>query len=335
MAFSKREKLLLGSVTGSLLVLLAAAYFVFGLGESLAKLRAQRDQLDREVKQKELKARPGVKAAAQMARWEKCSLPTNRELARSLYQKWLLELVVDQVKLRNATVDPADDQPHQGIYTALPFTIHGDGTLDQLVHFLFKFYSVGHLHKIRHLNINPIKDSPELSLVISIDALCLPGADRRDRLSAQLPKRLKLSELNDYVEKAVWRKMEGDRVVKSGGLFAPYAPYVPPAPPRIVRTERPDPPRPEPPRFDQAKYTYVNGIHEVDGRPEVWLFVRTTGETLKRREGEDFQIGSVRGTVVRINVAERDVEVELDGQRFLVPFGENLREGLELSDLGL
>ena len=44
-------------------------------------------------------------------------------------------------------------------------------------------------------------------------------------------------------------------------------------------------------------------------------------------------MGTMRGTIGRIRIDELDVEIKLDGgQRKLVPFGDNLHQGVEPPD---
>ncbi len=91
-----------------------------------------------------------------------------------------------------------------------------------------------------------------------------------------------------------------------------------------------DPPPPEeaasPTRsFDEAKYTFVTGIVEVNGRRQVWLTIRSEGKWLRLFEGDSFQVGSFEGTIVRIHT--RHVEIQAAGQTLSVRFGQNLTEG--------
>ena len=51
---------------------------------------------------------------------------------------------------RTASKDTKDD-----IYSVLSFTIHGQGTLDELTRFLFEFYNAGYLHQIHYIDIKP------------------------------------------------------------------------------------------------------------------------------------------------------------------------------------
>lgn len=85
----------------------------------------------------------------------------------------------------------------------------------------------------------------------------------------------------------------------------------------------------EKPKFDTAKYTYLTAVIDVDGQPEAWLVVRTTGQTLRLQPGEKFDVGTLQGTIRQINDQEIQVETT-DGKRLLISIGENLRDGLAL-----
>lgn len=75
-----------------------------------------------------------------------------------------------------------------------------------------------------------------------------------------------------------------------------------------------DPPPPEPPRvvddgggfrgFDRAKFTVLAAVIDVSGEGEVWLHNRPDGKMLKLRVGDEFEVGSVKGTVESIGEKE-------------------------------
>jgi len=95
----------------------------------------------------------------------------------------------------------------------------------------------------------------------------------------------------------------------------------------------PPPPREEPPprrTFDEAKYTFVTGIVEVNGRRQVWLTVRTDGTWLRLFEGDTFEVGAMSGEIVRI--LPRQVEIVSGDAVISVRFGESLYEGQVVRD---
>jgi hypothetical protein len=326
MAMKKRERVLVG-VTGALLVVVGGAYLFRGGGKSLSELRTERDGLEKDLQKLTAQAQPGKTATEQLNLWKKRSLPSDYRKAGKLYQEWLSLLTV--AKLHNAEITPMTAQTNRGIYTVLPFRIEAKGTLDELTRFLFEFYSADYLHKIRQMSSTPTKGSPELTLVMTVEALCLSGAASQDKLPEAKSKRLEHGTLDEYLKAIVRRRLEGTRYADTGGLFASYAPEPPPPP---VRKKEDVVVTPPPPRgIDPSEFTYVNAIHEVDGLPEVWLFVRIEGKTLKLHEGDPFEVGTVSGKIARIRIEELNVEIEVDGgRRFRVDFGDNLHDRVEL-----
>ncbi len=330
MAIKKSEKIL-GGVSGALLATFAGMFLFGGGGTSLDDLRAELKKQKKTVDEQEVRVRPGKKAAEQLNRWRKRSLPTDYNVAHERYTAWLSGLAVDRVKL-HPEITPYKEQ-QRGYYTVLRFKVEGTGTLDQLTRFLFEFYSAGYLHKVRHLSIKPTKDSQKLKLTIDVEALCLPEAVHQKELPKKQPPRLELAKLNAYHEAIVQRNMEkegdGYRTVDTGGLFASYSPK----PKEPGPTAAADPPETqEAPGIDASAHTYVNAINEVAGLPEVWLFVRMEDRTLVLHEGDPFEVGKMSGTVLRIRIDELDIEIEVDGRHELVAWGKNLREGVEVPE---
>jgi len=319
MALQKREKIL-AIATGSLLVVFLLVMLLSGGGSSTSTLRLRKKTLLDEIKKQKDTIRSGNSAVEKMAAWQKRSLPSDGKDARSLYQNWLRALV-DKAGFQDVKVDSSGGQSRAGIYRMFTFTVHGDATMDQLTRFLFDFYSAGHLHKIRHFSITPIKDSKYLTLAITVEALSMPEADRANALSDEVSKRLELAEVEDYVDAIVKRRLDDEQEPVDGGLFVAYRP---PKPPYTPPPPSPEPPKP--PEFDPTTQTFLNAVVEVDGRPQVWLFIRSSDETLKYYEGDEFEIGPIRGTVVRID--PRQVELNVRGRSVVLMLGDNLSERL-------
>jgi len=310
MALNKREKTL-AIVTAALLAVVVGKFLFSAWRGPVKALRAQRDQLRREVDRKHLQVQRGREAKTRLDEWNTRSLPSDPEIARSRYSSWLFRLGTEvgfQGTKVNAT---GKGRQRAGVYQGLRFTVQAQATLDKLTQFLYKFYSAGHLHQIRSLTIEPIKGSSNLDLTFVVEALSLPGCDRRDTLSKEPAKRLAASSLDEYQKAIVQRN-----------LFAAYkAPSAPP--PGPVQA-------PEPPKFDPGQYTYLTGIVGIDGEPEAWVIARTTGRKYRLREGDTFEVGEIRAKVIHIN--QRDAEIEFDGKRWRVPMGDNLREAEPLPD---
>ena len=312
--FKRREKIL-ALVTGVLLLVVVGHFLFSAWGGLFAiqELHTLRDSLVEEVNQKQARVRKGRELDSRLDQWQRRSLPADPQVARSTYKNWLWEL--SRANLRGAKVDSNEGRQLGDIYHKLTFSVRGQATIDQLTEFLYKFHSAGHLHQIRSLSIQPIEGSKNLDLKISVEALSLPGADHRDRLPEEPSERLAVSDLAEYRE-----------VIAQRDVFAPYVAPRPPAPTR----PREQPREPGPPPFDPSKHAYLTAIVRVDDQPQAWLLARTTGEKFRLCEGDAFQVGPLRGTVVRIG--RRDAEIEIDGQRWLLPIGDNLRQTVRLPD---
>ncbi len=316
MNLNKRERIL-AAVTGALFLLIVGKFLFSAVSGSLNTLHARRDALVAEVEKKKARVARGRRATARMSDWRRRSLPVDREMARSLYQNWLLGLV-DKVKLDHARVESGEARSRRDIYWRLSFTIRGRGSLEQLTELLWEFYSAGHLQKIRGLSIKPIDDSSKLDLSLSIEALSLPGADSQDKLSAEQPAEPLPGTLAAYRESIVDRN-----------LFGSYVPPPPPPPPVRPKPPAPPPP-PPPPGFDHTKYAVVTAILAAGGRHQVWIKMRTTDQQFELFQGDTFKVGSVECKVVRIG--PKEVEIEVDGSRRRVRVGGNLRDGVEVPE---
>lgn len=88
----------------------------------------------------------------------------------------------------------------------------------------------------------------------------------------------------------------------------------------------PPPPaaEPAPPKFDESTQTYLTGLTQSRGRWMAMLHVRTRGETLKLVEGDPFEIGQLKGSVVE--VTQKYAVLEADGERFVLSFDTSLAD---------
>jgi hypothetical protein len=312
MTLKKREKIF--ALIVAALSVVFALYLVWPSSEdSLDVLRNKRADLEKKkddnLKQAILLKKDTDRLPALLRR----SLPSNTETAKREYQNWLLKLADNKLQNVNlvatdpqplAHVDDSDPSKPSRIIYKFHFTITCQGTLDELTRFLFDFYSAGHLQKICSINITPQKN-PQLDLVIVVEALSLPGSKQTDQLSAEKGTRLKLASADAYNKVIVKRN--------------PFVAYTPPKP----NQPRGDGPPPPPAKIDPLQFSFLTGIIEADGVPEALLYERTTDETLKVHEGEEFTIGKVKGKVNRIGY--NDIEIEIDGKTHTVSLGNSLK----------
>jgi hypothetical protein len=83
--------------------------------------------------------------------------------------------------------------------------------------------------------------------------------------------------------------------------------------------------------FDFAKFTMLTAVLDVSGQGEVWLHVRPTGQMVMLRQGDQFEIGSVKGTVSQIG--EYDFSFDFEGKRRKLSKGELLDQAKVIGDV--
>jgi hypothetical protein len=256
----------------------------------LASRRAQGQRFERLIAEKERELARLRQAGQQLAAWEAQSLPANPEVARSLYQAWLVELA-DHVGLVHPTFESGAPTVRKGAYHLFSFTVAGRGTVEQLTRFLFEFYRAGHLHQIRSLELTPAGKGGALELSFTIEALALAGLPRTDRLGTAAGASLAFDRLDDY------------RVIARRNLFAPGS-------------------------GDAAAHVRLTAVTSSDDEPVAWFSLDARGETLKLRAGEPLELDGLRAEIVAVEGA--DVIFERAGQRWLLTVGESLDQASAL-----
>ena len=301
MKLQRREKILAAAAGGLMLLLAVWLLFFSGGNLSYGRLRARHDQLALDVAKKEKRVEAAAVAAKRLAQWQRLALPSDPTDARVRYQAWLRELA-DRLKFQKPTIESTGVVSRPQTHTLLKFRVHGRTSLSKLTEFLYEFYSAGHLHQIRLMDVKTVPNSTDLDVNIDLEAMSLPGADRKNTLTQQHGKKLRLAKLSDY-----------DKTIVGRNLFGPF---------------RPEGSEPPPP--DAAKTTFVTAILAVDGRAEVWLVDRSTGKDWKLREGDRLEVGSIQGTVKAIGT--HDIEVDSDGRLHRYHFGDSLSGGEEVPE---
>ena len=295
----KRERNL-AIVVGVLVALVGLQYVYSGISGMFVAREDKITALEKEVSEKQLKQQRGVRAKNKLRDYENRSLPPNSEVARTLYLNWLNGLI-DKSKLTGSVASP---EPRRGrsVYTELTFSYVGEGTLEQLTRFLHEFYSVDHLHQITSLTIKPASDGKKLDLSVAIRALSLPQAPPSTKLEAEKSDRLAFGDVAAYT-----------KAIPGRDFFTAYTPPPTVTPPSENKT----------PPFDAAKHTAITGVIEGD-KKQAWLVDRTTGKLLQLAEGDEFNVGSIKGTIERID--GRQVEFVAEGKRMTLAVGGFLHE---------
>lgn len=179
---TKREKVLAGAVG----VILGAVALSRGVGWYRDTLDANRAEL-REVEQELSQARTaklrGQRAVTRLRRWQRQSLPTNPDVASSLYEDWLQKQLSEAgVKVSDLKSTKAMHAPNDR-FQDFNFVVNAEGSLRQLTDFLSRFYRAGHLQRISRTSLAPAKNGDSLAIEMTIDARAMRDAPHADKLT--------------------------------------------------------------------------------------------------------------------------------------------------------
>ncbi|MDR1960129.1 MAG: hypothetical protein LBQ54_13980 [Planctomycetaceae bacterium] len=311
-ASAKREKILM-LFTGVLLLAISIPMLNYLFGSSVTVKLNQKKVLGEKVQELNDRIQRAETSVKQLETDIQSALPNDNDKAAFLYKNWLLDLTgnagfekrdIQQKAVRAVkTGRQSEDQ-----YRSHQFSIRAQGTFTQLGDFFRRFYSVNQLHLIRSVSMKPVDDAKKLDLVIEIEALNIPGTKNTELVTAS----------NPLMAEVPWPEMT--QTVARRNFFAAYVP-----PPR--REERPVPPA-APRRVNPTPYTYINAITWINGKPQVWVTLRTEGQKYKLHEGEEFDIGSTRCVIHKIH--DRSVEVKTGGTLWGIELGKSFAEAEEI-----
>ena len=171
---TQRERILSIAVGG----LLLAIVLNWGFNKYRVAIEQRQNQIvDLTSRNKQLveSRKQGEYANRQMGEYVARSLPSNVERARSDYQQWLLD-VVNANQVIGANVDPTGSPvPVGDLYHRLTFLVSGRTDKPNFLKLLHGFYAKDYLHRIRLLELNPLKDGG-FSVELTIDAIALAAA---------------------------------------------------------------------------------------------------------------------------------------------------------------
>lgn len=287
---TEARKKLLYFVIGAVAVYFAGDFLYRTYVETpLTQKQARIDDLKKKIRAKRKDFDATKAATKKLSTFESLSLPSDLEMARSLYRAWLLELV-EKSEFQTAHVDSGSASSKKGIYDALGFSVRGKGSLHNVVRFLYDFYSAGHLHKIQSLSLTPLGKGGNLDVIMTIEALSLSGSERKDSLSTIAAHRLAHKSLEEY------RGIAQRNVFGVGG------------------------------ETDESRQAFLTAVTRDGSEPEIWITLRGQDKLLKLHQGSQFEIGNFAGTIV--NILEDDVVFESFGERWLLSIGEPLADSV-------
>lgn len=133
-------------------------------------------------------------------------------------------------------------------------------------------------------------DGLRYDVTLAIEALSLAGGDRTDRLAEGEANRLAFNDADRYV-----------KTITERSLFTP--------------------PKPE---ADPAADMFVTAVVKKEGKYQVWMNRRSSGEMLRLSEGETFDLGDQEATITKIE--PQTIEIKVADKTRLVNLGKSLAE---------
>jgi hypothetical protein len=204
---NQRERLL-AIVVGCLAVVLV---LWFGWSYVDAQFRTRRTRiegLEREIAGFKRQVIQSQTAARKLGEYEARSLPPNPEVAKSLYQDWLLARI-KEAGFVEPNVRAQSSREERGLYVEHNFVISGKANLRQAVDLLHAIYSADYLHRITTLILKPVKESRQLEVTITIDAVSMLTAPEATTLHERKSQRLALPSKEEYYASILGRNLFG------------------------------------------------------------------------------------------------------------------------------
>jgi hypothetical protein len=297
---TNREKFLTGAVAAAG-VLWFGAQGVTRYRDSLERNESLQQEAESALTDAQTAEYRGQKARKQLNQWIAQSLPSNRDVAESLYQDWLrsqlTEAGLEVSQLANKSGNARNPQ-----FQEVSFELRATGTMEQLTDFLYRFYSSPHLHRIASATILAEDAGKKLNVTATASALILPEVKRTDELASgdgqKLPKtkdefRAGLVDRNLFV---AYTPQADDKGAKAKDEIAAGT------------------------KFDWTTYgdTGWRMVVRIKGSDEPKVF----------HQGDEVEIGKLKGKIVELDL--RRVVIETDNGRVEVRVGQSFGDAVAI-----
>ena len=73
----------------------------------------------------------------------------------------------------------------------------------------------------------------------------------------------------------------------------------------------------------------MTAFMEGSKKKEIWLHERNLNKTTRLSEGDQFQVGPIKGTVKRIDYENRQVEMDINGKMLSLTMNKSLGDAFE------
>ncbi len=358
----QRQRILIFILLGTIL-LGGGGYLAYSLLLGPAKGRAEQiSKLQAEIKDRESRLKQVRANNLQLRRWKQQSLPSDVDLARREYEKYLDDILRRSGFVAGSfTVTPkAEDSKSspklgnkQPIYTKLDYTVTGRGPLESVVAMMRTFYSTGYLHQIKNISLQRSMTGAtqqnrerlrDLDVTMTVEALVINGGDKRPFL-APVTRVSGAMDLLAAKQRGVGGLLLAIAAASPGGFTAP---------PRLAPSHRNydsvaarnvfvGPPPPPPPVYDDSdpealKQVYLTDITTNFLRTEAFLFDRLNNQRTRLRTSaawSDFRVGdsekpTVKGEVVKIDDQEREVIFKTAEKKYYsIRLGQSLADAMK------
>ena len=242
----------------------------------------------------------GKNAETKLTKWREQALPTDLDVAKSLYQDWLRQqLLAAGLKIDELNATLSHRQSSR--FKQLSFNVDTKGTLNQITKFLHQFYKAPHLHRISRATLTPSDDRQSVSLSITIDALSLPENDRSDQLAQGDgdPELAPLDQVQEHIcDRNVFSLPQSKPDTSAAENAAKQANE------KLV---------------EQARVTRL--VYGQEGW-QMAILMEQDKKILYFRIGDPIQIGPFEGTVADLD--SRKVVIDTKSGKMVVRLGDNL-----------
>ena len=296
---NQREKLLVGAV--GLLVILWGGTVGWGRYQAaLTNNQIQQQSAEQQLSQARAVSERGLQAQRMLRGWRRQSLPTNLNIANSLYRDWLRQQLMEAgLTVRELT--ESTSRSAQKHFSQVTFLVNAQGTLDELTEFLYRFYQSDHLHRISAATLTPTITRRALTVSLTIDALSLSDSPRSDQL-AEGSSDLFSESLEEFRQEIVSRN-----VFVAYGVAEPSEQQV-----------------------AEAAKAFITSLIEGEGGWQMAVRMSDSGKVSYFRVGDEIQIGQFTGRVEAID--RRRVIVSQEKKRVQIFGGKNLGQAVVLSE---
>jgi hypothetical protein len=314
-----REKLLAGGLGLALAAWQVPSLVNSTVFQPVEDRQTQITDLQQAIEKKENLRRRQRKAVKDLAELGKRSLPPDPVIAANVFQNWLQE-AADQVKLKNVVVErpAANNQKKGNTYFTVNGVLKGEGDLGQVTALMDEFQKSGLLVRITNSRLETKQKTanPILKVEMQVQALALLQSPKRTTLWVGGREPGPLPEAQTAPQEVF------DQIAQKNLFARGYnGPPRPPEPPPVPSLAPPAPPPPPPPPTN-AEFIFFVGSVVRNGKPDAFLYDRTSNQQTVLKPGQPFKAGGFEGTVAK--VTDRAVTLRIGEENFRLELGSNL-----------